>query len=213
MRGKYLMRLGAVAACAAAVLGGGSFALAANSATTDTVYSACVTFAHSLYDFTVNGTPKCYKGDTRISWNQTGPQGPAGPQGPKGDTGATGATGPTGPQGPAGTFGSLHTLNNVTQVPDQDELGVDLACDSGSLISGGTSWGGYQGNVILDASRPNPETGAAPTSWHIDVANLSGHTITVSSDVVCTGSAGGSANAAAQANSARVVKQAMTPVH
>jgi hypothetical protein len=115
MRSKFLMRLLAVGASAAAVLGGGSFALAADSATpaAGTVYSACVTaFGHSLYDFKVNGTPHCFRGDTLISWNQTGPQGPAGPQGPKGDTGATGAQGPkgdtgaTGAQGPKGDTGA-----------------------------------------------------------------------------------------------------------
>lgn len=106
MRSRYLMRFGVIAATAAAVLGGGSFALAASSATSDTVYSACVNFGHSMYNFTVNGTPRCNSGDTLISWNQTGPQGPAGPQGPKGDTGATGATGPKGATGATGAAGA-----------------------------------------------------------------------------------------------------------
>ena len=44
----------------------------------------------------------CPKGQTALSWNQTGPQGPAGPVGP---TGATGLTGPEGPVGPTGATG------------------------------------------------------------------------------------------------------------
>ena len=76
MRSKFLKPALAVAAATAAVLGGGTFALASDSAPAGNVYSACVTFGHSLYGFTVNGTPKCFKGDTLISWNQTGPQGP-----------------------------------------------------------------------------------------------------------------------------------------
>lgn len=106
MHRKYLMRLGVAAASAAAVLGGGGFALAASSAASGTVYSACVTSAHSLYGYTVNGTPTCSRGDTVISWNQTAPQGPAGPAGPKGNTGATGATGAQGPQGDTGATGA-----------------------------------------------------------------------------------------------------------
>ena len=50
----------------------------------------------------VNGTT-CPRGDTAISWNQTGPTGVAGPTGPTGVTGLTGATGATGATGPAGS--------------------------------------------------------------------------------------------------------------
>jgi hypothetical protein len=63
------------------VLGGGSFALAADSATvaTGTVYSGCVTsLGHALYNVRVNSTPTCFRGDTLITWNQAGPQGPPG---------------------------------------------------------------------------------------------------------------------------------------
>jgi Collagen triple helix repeat (20 copies) len=51
---------------------------------------------------------KCPRGETALSWNQTGPQGPAGqagPAGPAGPVGATGAQGPAGPVGPAGATG------------------------------------------------------------------------------------------------------------
>jgi hypothetical protein len=50
----------------------------------------------------------CPKGQTALSWNQTGPQGPAGPVGPTGPAGATGPAGPagaTGPEGPVGPQG------------------------------------------------------------------------------------------------------------
>jgi hypothetical protein len=53
----------------------------------------------------------CGSNETKITWNQVGPQGPiglqgpAGPQGPQGVQGPAGATGPQGPQGPAGPHG------------------------------------------------------------------------------------------------------------
>jgi Collagen triple helix repeat (20 copies) len=46
----------------------------------------------------------CPKGETALSWNQTGPQGPAGPVGA---TGATGLTGPAGAVGPTGATGQV----------------------------------------------------------------------------------------------------------
>lgn len=47
----------------------------------------------------------CRKGETMLTWNQTGPAGPAGPAGPTGPTGPIGPTGPTGQTGPAGPQG------------------------------------------------------------------------------------------------------------
>jgi hypothetical protein len=44
----------------------------------------------------VDATTLCHASETRVQWNQVGPQGPAGPAGP------AGPVGPAGPQGPAG---------------------------------------------------------------------------------------------------------------
>jgi hypothetical protein len=57
-------------------------------------------------------TAKAPLTETRITWNQTGPQGaigatgPAGPAGPKGDTGASGPAGAEGPKGDTGAAGA-----------------------------------------------------------------------------------------------------------
>jgi len=87
MRSKFVMRLLAVGASAVAVLGGGSFALAADSAVpaTGNVYSGCVrSLGHALYNVRVNSTPRCFRGDTLITWNQNGPKGDKGDKGDKG---------------------------------------------------------------------------------------------------------------------------------
>lgn len=66
----------------------------------------------------VSSTTKCASGQTRIFWNQTGPQGlagPTGPQGPQGPQGNTGATGPQGPQGPSGLSHGYSAVNNTAQ--------------------------------------------------------------------------------------------------
>jgi len=48
----------------------------------------------------------CRKGETAISWNQTGPQGPAGANGTPGAQGAPGLQGAPGPAGAAGPAGA-----------------------------------------------------------------------------------------------------------
>src|SRR5262245_61466878 len=52
-----------------------------------------------------NASASCSKGQTEVTWNQTGPQGLTGPQGPTGPQGATGPQGSTGPQGQGGAKG------------------------------------------------------------------------------------------------------------
>jgi hypothetical protein len=101
----------AAVAAPAALWGGLAYAADAPA----TTFTACVTTAgHALYNVTTNGTPKCLGHDTKITWNQTGPQGakgdpgatgPAGPPGAKGDTGPAGPQGPAGDTGPAGPSG------------------------------------------------------------------------------------------------------------
>ena len=51
----------------------------------------------------LTGTSKCRKGETPVSWSQTGP---AGAPGTPGAAGPRGDTGPAGPQGPAGPPGA-----------------------------------------------------------------------------------------------------------
>ncbi|MCW2945289.1 MAG: Collagen triple helix repeat-containing protein [Actinoallomurus sp.] len=101
--------LAAASVSAAGLLGGG-IAYAANASSSGTAYTACLTKSgHALYNVTTTGTPTCHRGDTTITWNQTGPQGPQGLTGPQGPQGAKGDTGTTGPAGPAGLKGDTGT--------------------------------------------------------------------------------------------------------
>ena len=106
-----LLRVLGVAAIAALAFAGGSVITALGDPAPAT-YSACVAGTPSipfslislfdngtLYHVTVNGTPRCNRGDSVITWNQSGPIGASGPQGPSGPSGADGATGSSGPSG------------------------------------------------------------------------------------------------------------------
>ena len=55
----------------------------------------------------VGAKTKCKKGETKLSWNTTGPAGITGLAGLPGATGATGATGAMGPMGPGATKDSF----------------------------------------------------------------------------------------------------------
>src|SRR5262245_8460228 len=69
------------------------------------VYTACVTTSSGAIRM-ISITTGCKANETRITWNNIGPQGPAGQQGPQGPAGATGATGPTGATGATGPTGA-----------------------------------------------------------------------------------------------------------
>jgi hypothetical protein len=82
-------------------------------------------------------TDRCHRGETAISWSQTGPQGPPGPQGPqgpkgdKGDKGAKGAKGDSGPSNLAALRGSPCTVNDR---PSTLKAGVNDTTGEVSLI-------------------------------------------------------------------------------
>jgi hypothetical protein len=64
---------------------------------------ACVD--SSSGSFRYPSTAGCKKGESLLSWNQTGPQGPQGPQGVQGVPGSQGPAGSPGPAGPTGAPG------------------------------------------------------------------------------------------------------------
>ena len=76
----------------AAGVAGGGIAYANAASSSGAVYTACLTTGRTLYNVTLDGTPKCSPNDTTITWNQTGPRGEPGAEGPQG------ATGPAGPE-------------------------------------------------------------------------------------------------------------------
>jgi Collagen triple helix repeat (20 copies) len=97
--------LGLLVVMAVLVVGGGAYALAAET-------TAQITVCVAKQGGTLYKAKNCAKGDTRLSWSQIGPRGPAGHAGVAGAPGATGATGPpgqNGSQGPAGTPGAAGT--------------------------------------------------------------------------------------------------------
>jgi hypothetical protein len=80
-----------------ALAAGGGYAMAASNNKTITV---CADKTTGVLHLKTRG--RCRTGQTRVSWNQQGPQGVQGSPGPTGLQGPTGPQGLTGAQGPAG---------------------------------------------------------------------------------------------------------------
>jgi hypothetical protein len=78
--------------------GGGGYALAA--ASKNKTITVCADKKTGLLYLKTRG--RCKRSQTRVSWNQQGPQGLQGPAGPQG---AAGPQGPTGPKGAPGAQG------------------------------------------------------------------------------------------------------------
>ena len=105
------------------------------------VISACVSTAefngqHLLTLLDVSQRSGCDRGQSLVTWNQTGPQGPkgdTGPQGAKGDTGAPGAT------------HIIARSNTVTTFRDGEPL--DVSCNAGEVATGG---GGHVSSDAID---------------------------------------------------------------
>src|SRR5262245_49837398 len=82
----------------------GSVAFASCVEAQTAVIYACVANSSGAIRI-VSAAATCKGNETKINWNQGGPQGAVGPQGPQGTPGPAGATGPQGVQGNQGSTG------------------------------------------------------------------------------------------------------------
>lgn len=93
---------------------GGGYAIAASKTKTITV---CADKKTSVLHLKVHG--RCKQSQTRVSWNQQGPQGVQGRQGPAGPQGPGGLQGATGPQGSPGVTVWANVADNGGVVAGQ----------------------------------------------------------------------------------------------
>jgi hypothetical protein len=135
-----------IAAAAAAVLGGGAFALASNASTPaakSTVIKACEN--NKTHVLSVQTRPHtCGKGYTSVTWNQTGPQGATGAAGKTGATGPQGSAGAIGPQGPAG----ITTNTEFTEVDNGSEWSLSSEPNLSDTSASGATYA--DAGVVLD---------------------------------------------------------------
>jgi hypothetical protein len=136
---------------------GGGYALAASNDKTITV---CADKNTGVLHLKTHG--RCKSSQTRVTWNQEGPQGAQGPQGAAGAQGTQGAQGPVGAQGPAG----------VTVWADVTGTGSVFA-GSGIFVQHGSKTGSYQ-VTITDPTCSREHNAPVITVSDSDPTNLSG---------------------------------------
>jgi hypothetical protein len=133
---------------------------------------------------------RCGSSQTRVSWNQQGPQGLQGPQGSTGSQGPAGAPGPEGVQGPAGvtvwgeiaSSGALFAGRGVTaqrlSAGTYQVTITDPTCARSNNAPVVT---------ISDGNPPNGQSaGAFPEAWYESTGN--NEQFTVFTGVVVSGS-------------------------
>lgn len=167
----------------AAVIGVGIIAASSSAATAAVVQNNTISGCYStksgalrVIDTAAHG---CAKGETSISWNQTGPQGPAGeagPHGDKGDAGSVGAPGPAGAMGLPGPEGPIGPPGPQGPTGSLDGIGTNTGTGTGG--SSGESC--TLGEITLSAAsvgRGTPAKGQVlPISQNFALFSLLGDT-------------------------------------
>jgi hypothetical protein len=144
---------------------GGGYALAASNTKTITV---CADKNTGVLHLKSQG--RCRSSQTRVSWNQQGPQGAPGLQGATGAQGPQGVQGSTGPQGPAAPSVWAEVAGNGTLVAGQG-LSVQRASAGTYEVTVTDPTCSRETNAPLvalsDANPPNGQSaGAFPVAWY-----------------------------------------------
>jgi len=150
---------------------GGGYAVAASNNKTITV---CADKKTGVLHLKTRG--RCKSSQTRVSWNQQGPQGPPGPQGVQGTTGLqgpVGAAGPTGAQGRAAVSVWANVADNGTVV-DGRGLAVQHVMTGTYQVTITDSTCGHEDNApvitVSDTNPPAGHTNGFPVAWYGDNA-------------------------------------------
>jgi len=146
---------------------GGGYALAASKTKTITV---CADKGTGILHLKTRG--KCKRSQTRVTWNQQGPQGAQGPpgaQGSQGTAGAQGQQGPAGVQGPAAVNVWAEVANDGTVVAG-DGLTVHLSSPGTYAVMVTDATCSRETNApVVSISDSNPPAGqpagAFPMAW------------------------------------------------
>jgi hypothetical protein len=180
---------GGTAATIAVTTGG--FAAAANSQpTSPNVFQGCLShLLETVYNLHLNSsaTPKCWTGDTQVSWNQTGPAGSAGAEGPAGkvptESTAT-TTQPVTAIGYGQSAAAFCPAGTVTGGGYRFTQGDPAGAGAGKIQQTAVT-GTYPASVITSGAGAGkltpPQPGTPANAWVVnyDVTAVNGGTLTV----------------------------------
>ena len=199
-------RMVVVAAVCVAMFAVFTVAIRASIPAPNGVITACYERENGKLRVIDSAVTTCKYEETKLTWNQIGPQGPQGIQGPQGVPGPVGATGqqgpvgpagPTGPQGPSGPAGTsqatvfFNTTNvtfdafadvNHNNVPSYNFAGPDLEKVASTTLP--------EGNWVLNASAwlaANNRGGTAPVGGATCALQDASNTVLGFADTFFTG--------------------------
>jgi hypothetical protein len=171
----FSSRVAAAAVLSVAVLGGGAVALAASATSASpATFTACVSSGH-VVEHLYSGPHSCASGQTRYTWNQTGPAGATGPQGPRG---------PQGPQGPAGKYEPV-SVTAVFTLTGRDDSGNGTGTCVDPAVDGSSCWARDNITRTVTVTRhaevPATDCGASATQcwFYTDTISDTGNFTTV----------------------------------
>ena len=164
---------------------GGGYALASSKTKTITV---CADKKTGVLHLKTRG--RCKGSQTRVSWNQQGPQGVRGPQGAAGARGATGSQGVQGPQGPAAVSVWAQVADNGTVLFGRG-VAVQRVSAGNYLVTITDPACAHGSNApVVSVSDSNPpagqSAGAFPVAWY--GTTVTNEQFTVFTGVVVAGS-------------------------
>jgi len=168
---------------------GGGYAFAASKNKTITV---CADKSTGILHLKARG--RCKRDQTRVTWNQVGPQGPQGAQGPQGSPGSAGsqgAQGPAGAQGPPGITAWGEVGDNGSVIAGQGLSVQNVMPGTYEVTVTATTCGGESSAPVVTVSDSNPPAGQMSGSHSFAVAwyqsNGSNQQFVVFTGVVASG--------------------------
>ena len=147
---------------------GGGYAVAASNNKTITV---CADKKTGVLHLKTRG--RCKSSQTRVSWNQQGPQGLLGPQGAQGSQGPAGGQGPAGAQGRAAVSVWATVADNGTVLPGQGQgLTVQHLMAGTYQVTIIDPTCAHENNApvvtVSDSNPPAGHTDGFPVAWYGD---------------------------------------------
>jgi hypothetical protein len=164
---------------------GGGYALASSKTKTITV---CADKKTGVLHLKTRG--RCKGSQTRVSWNQQGPQGVRGPQGAAGARGATGSQGVQGPQGPAAVSVWAQVADNGSVLFGRGVAVQRVSADNYLVTITDPACAHGSNAPVVSVSDSNPpagqSAGAFPVAWY--GTTVTNEQFTVFTGVVAAGS-------------------------
>ena len=162
-------------AVASLIVGG---TVAATASSSNHTYTGCVKKSTGVLRVIDTGK-SCTSSESKITWNEKGPQGPPGERGPRGFRGQDGTGGST-------TVVNGERTPDGTQIAANTQEGFQSNCPDGTIPIGRNFFAANPVTLFSDESEVSP---SGTRSWAITLDNASANSVTIFLQAICLGGA------------------------